>query len=285
VKFAWIDAQKAAFDVRRMCKCLRVSSSGYYAWSKRPESQHAIVDTRLRVEIRALFAKNRGYYGSPRIHDDLRDLGIFTSRKRVIRLMQEEELVARVRRRYRWSKNVEQRQSVAPNLLGRNFEPAQLNESWAGDVTELRTGSGTLFLAVVLDLFSRSVIGWALSAANDRHLAMRALDLALRRRRPGSGLLHHSDQGSPYTSDDYQELLKLHGITCSMSRKGNCYDNAVVESFFATFKAELGERFASHADAKHEVFDYIEVFYNRQRKHSSLGYVSPAEYERRQLAA
>lgn len=187
--------------------------------------------------------------------------------------------MARVRRRYKCTTMSEHDQPVAPNILERNLAPPRPNESWAGDVSELLTGNGKLYLAVILDLCSRLVVGWALSACNDRHLALRALEVALHRRRPDAGLLHHTDQGSPYASEDYRRVLAEHGITCSMSRPGNCYDNAVVESFFSTVKLELGERFINHSVAKHQVFDYIEVFYNRQRRHSSLGYVSPAEYE------
>jgi transposase InsO family protein len=177
-------------------------------------------------------------------------------------------------------------QPVAPNLLDRRFEAALPNQRWVGDTTELFVGDGgRLFLAAILDLHSRFVVGWALSAVNDRHLAVRALDSAIRRRCPGQGLLHHSDQGSPYASDDYQKVLGVHGITCSMSRRGNCYDNAAMESWFSTLKFELGERFETRADAKEKLFDYIEVFYNHQRRHSSLDYVTPAGYEKASRAA
>lgn len=285
MKFAWIDAEKANYDVKRLCRCLGVKRSSYYAWRKRGESAHAKADRRLAVDVRAEFAAGRGYYGSIRVHRELRKRGIHVSRKRVIRLMQQESLVARPKRRYRPYLLPEHEQAIAPNRLAQNFASPNVNERWVGDVTELTTASGKLYLAVVLDLCSRFIVGWALSAANDRHLAMRALDIAVRRRRPGTGLLHHTDQGSPYTSEDYQRVLTQHGITCSMSRRGNCYDNAVVESFFSTLKAELGSRFENHSIAKHEVFDYIEVFYNRQRSHSALGYLSPAEFERMRQTA
>jgi transposase InsO family protein len=179
-------------------------------------------------------------------------------------------------------------QPVAPNLLDRQFEAGAPNQRWVGDTTELIVGeAGRLFLAAILDLFSRAVVGWALSAVNDRHLVLKALEMALRHRRPGAEteLLHHSDQGSPYASEDYQDVLRAHGITCSMSRRGNCIDNAAMESWFSTFKFELGERFESYAAAKEQAFDYIEVFYNQRRRHSSLGYVSPAEFERKHRAA
>ena len=211
---------------------------------------------------------------------ELRAQSVFTAQKRVARLMKEQELKGRTRKRYRCTTMSEHDQPIAPNLLDRDFQPPTKNQSWASDTTEIVTGSGKLYLAVVLDLFSRFVVGWAVSAVNDRHLAMKALDMALRRRCPGAGLLHHSDQGSTYASEDYQRVLASRGIACSMSRKGNCYDNAVVESWFKTLKAELRVRFDNHAHAKDELFDYIEIFYNQQRRHSALDYVSPAEYER-----
>jgi transposase InsO family protein len=171
-------------------------------------------------------------------------------------------------------------QPVAANLLGRVFSAAAPNERWIGDTTELLIPGGRLFLAAIVDLYSRFVVGWALSAINDRHLTIRALEMALRRRGPPVGLLHHSDQGSTYASEDYQALLDGHGIQCSMSRRGNCYDNAAMESWFSTLKSELGERFESAARAKEQLFEYIEVFYNQQRMHSAIGYASPAEFER-----
>ncbi len=196
--------------------------------------------------------------------------------------MQEQQLVARQRRRYKCTTMSDHDQPVAPNLLDRQFHAQTPNQRWVGDTTELLVGeSGAkLYLAVILDLFSRFVVGWAVSAVNDRHLTIRALDMALRRRCPGAGLLHHSDQGCTYASEDYQDILVAHGITCSMSRRGNCYDNAAMESWNSTLKSELGERFESYGIAKEQLFDYIEVFYNQQRRHSSLGYQSPAQYER-----
>lgn len=269
-----------------MCRALGVSPSGYYAFCGGQESVRAREDRRLGVLVRESHERSRKAYGSPRVHEDLIELGERVSRKRVVRLMQEQGLRARVRRRYKCSTMSEHDQPVAPNLLGRSFEAKAPNERWVGDTTELRIGqSGRLFLAVILDLFSRFVVGWALSAVNDRKLALKALEMAIRRRCPDARLLHHSDQGSPYASEDYQRELAARGITCSMSRRGNCLDNAVAESFFSTFKSELGERFDSYADAKEKSFDYIEVFYNQQRRHSTLGYLSPANFERRRLAA
>ncbi len=283
MRFRFIAAEKATHAVTVLCRCLRVTRSGFYAWQRRPVSARAHVDARLRVQIRAAYAASRGTYGSPRIHQDLRADAVRVSRKRVVRLMRLEGLRGRGRRRYAVTTLSDHDQPVAANLLRQQFSTGAPNQRWAGDTTELRIGaSGKLYLAAILDLSSRFVVGWAVSTVNDRHLAIRALDMALHRRRPTPGLLHHSDQGSAYASVDYQRRLATHGIICSMSRRGNCYDNAVVESFFATVKREQGERFASHTDAQAALFDYIEVFYNQRRRHSTLGQISPAAFERRQ---
>jgi putative transposase len=263
-----------------LCGELEISRAGYYAWRGRPQSPRAVEDERLSVLVRSAFETSRKSYGSPRVHRELRAQQVLVGRKRVMRLMRAQGLVARVRRRYRCTTMSDHDQPIAANLLARNFHPAAPNQSWVSDTTELVTGNGKLYLAVVVDLFSRFVVGWAVSAVNDRHLVMKALEMALRRRCPDAGLLHHSDQGSPYASEDYRRVLATHGIKCSMSRRGNCHDNAVAESWFKTLKAELGERFESHATAKDKLFDYIEVFYNQQRRHSALGYVSPAEFEK-----
>jgi transposase InsO family protein len=260
---------------------LQVTPSGYYAWRHRPESQRTRDDRRLTVLVRASFDASRQRYGSPRIHEDLRDQQEAVSRKRVIRLMQADGLQARARKRYKVTTMSEHDQPVAANLLDRQFAAPAPNRRWVGDTTEFVIGgSGKLYLAAILDLFSRFIVGWALSAVNDRHLTLKALEMALKRRCPDSGLLHHSDQGCTYASGDYQAVLEARGIVCSMSRRGNCYDNAVMESFFSTVKSELGEHFDSHGTAKMEVFDYIEVFYNQRRRHSTLGQVSPAMFER-----
>jgi len=200
--------------------------------------------------------------------------------------MQEDGLKARARKRFKLTTMSDHDQPIAANLLDRRFEAEAPNQRWVGDTTEFVIGgSGKLYLAAILDLFSRFIVGWALSAVNDRHLTIKALDMALKRRCPEIGLMHHSDQGCTYASEDYQAILDAHGITCSMSRRGNCYDNAVMESFFSTVKSELGEHFDSHGEAKMELFDYIEVFYNQRRRHSTLGQISPAAYERRTQAA
>jgi len=265
-----------------MCGVLGVSASGYYAWCRRPESAHAQRDRQLKVLVRASFEASKHRYGSPRIHEDLREQQEPVSRKRVIRLMQEDGLKARVRKRFTCTTMSDHDQPVAANLLDRQFTADAVNRRWVGDTTEFVIGeSGKLYLAVILDLFSRLVVGWAVSAVNDRHLALKALGIAVKRRCPDAGLLHHSDQGGTYASEDYQRMLDAYGITCSMSRRGNCYDNAVMEAFFSSLKSELADRFDSCGEAKMELFDYIEVFYNQRRRHSTLGQISPAEFERR----
>jgi len=286
VRFRFIVAEKAEHSITILCRCLSVTRSGFYAWHRRPESAHARQDRRLRVLVRASFEESHHRYGSPRIHEDLIEQAIPVSRKRVVRLMQEAGLKARVRKRFTCTTMSDHDQPVAANLLNRQFTANRSNQRWVGDTTEFLIGeSGKLYLAAILDLFSRFTVGWAVSAVNDRHLTIKALDMALKRRCPASGLLHHSDQGSPYASEDYQTILDARGITCSMSRRGNCYDNAVMESFFSTVKSELREHFESCAAAKMELFDYIEVFYNQRRRHSTIGYVSPAVFEQRALSA
>jgi transposase InsO family protein len=280
VKFDFIDAEKAGFPVSKLCEVLGVSRAGFYGWRGRAPSARRAEDERLLVLVRDAYEKGRRAYGSPRVHLALRKQAVFVSRKRVIRLMQDSGLVGRVRRRYRSTTMSEHDLPVAENILDREFRADAPNQRWVGDTTELVTPSGKLYLAAIVDLYSRFVVGWSLSAMNNRHLTIRALDMALRRRCPDAGLLHHSDRGSTYASEDYQNVLDAHGIICSMSRKGDCYDNAAMESWFSTLKSELGERFPSALDAKAQLFDYIEVFYNQQRMHSSIGYSAPAEFER-----
>ena len=278
--------ERAHHTVTILCRCLQVTRSGFYAWRRRPESTHARDDRRLKVLVRASFEESKHRYGSPRVHEDLIEQQEHVSRKRVVRLMQEDGLKARVRKRYKLTTMSDHDQPVAANLLDRKFEAAAPNQRWVGDTTEFVIGtSAKLYLAVILDLFSRFVVGWAVSAVNDRHLTIKALEMALKRRCPTVGLLHHSDQGCTYASEDYQAVLDAHGIVCSMSRRGNCHDNAVMESFFSTVKSELADQFASNGDAKMELFDYLEVFYNQRRRHSTLGQISPAAFERRATQA
>lgn len=282
MKFEFIAAEKAHYPVEALCRVLGVSRSGYYASRGRPESGRAARARELGDRVDAIFGRSRRTYGSPRILAELRAEGTRVGRNQVIAAMQDKGLVARSRRRFRPTTMSDHEQPVAGNVLDRQFDALAPNVTWVADTTELLIGQSgqRAFLAAVVDLYSRYVVGWALSAVNDRHLTLKALDMAIRSRRPAPGLLHHSDQGSTYASDDYQRKLERHEIASSMSRRGNCLDNAAMESWFKTLKAELGDQFASFADAKAELFDYIEVFYNQRRRHSVLGYVSPAEFER-----
>ncbi len=285
MRFTFIAAKRAEHTVTILCRCLRVTRSGFYAWHSRAESMHARDDRRLKVLVQASFHESQQRYGSPRVHEDLIEQQERVSRKRVIRLMQEDGLQARARKRYKVTTMSDHDQPVAANLLDRQFGAAAPNQRWVSDTTEFVIGSsGKLYLAAVLDLFSRFIVGWAVSAVNDRHVTIKALEMALKRRCPDLGLLHHSDRGCTYASEDYQDILEARGIICSMSRRANCWDNAVMESFFSTVKSELGEYFESHGDAKMKLFDYIEVFYNQRRRHSTLGQISPAAYERRAIS-
>lgn len=281
-KYRFIGSHALEFPVRVMCRVLGVSASGYYRWRRRPESRRRREDRRLRVQIGAIYHEMRGRYGSPRIREELRDLGFRCSRKRVARLMREQRLRARGRRGRRVTTQSGHRHAVAPNRLGRQFRVASPNRVWVGDMTYLATQEGWLYLAVLLDLFSRRVVGWAVSDRLGGELTLSALQMALEQRRPPRGLLHHSDRGSQYASKAYQAQLRRHGLEGSMSRAGDCYDNAVMESFFSTLKVELEGLGCYHTrqEAYRELFDYIERFYNRRRRHSSLGYLSPAAFEK-----
>jgi putative transposase len=281
VKFAFIHVEKALYPLLVLCSVLGVSRSGYYAWWRRPVSSREREDARLATEIAATHRRSRRTYGSPRVHRDLKARGIHVGKKRVERLMRQEGLVAKRRRRFRKTTDSKHPFPIAPNILERKFEAKLPNETWVTDVTYVWTLEGWLYLAVILDLCSRRVVGWAGSANNDRALALEALNAAVADRKPSPGLLHHSDRGSPYASDDYRQNLVTHGFVASMSRKGDCWDNAVAESFFATIKGELidHEVYATRAAAKASIADYIDNFYNTERRHSSTGYVSPIEFE------
>ena len=281
MKFACILAEKAHFPVSLMCNCLQVSRSGFYAWLHRPPSQRAQDDARLLPRIRAAHEQSRHTYGSPRVHQALLAEGHRAGRHRVARLMKVAGLKTRQKHRFVRTTDSRHNDPISPNLLARCFSADAPNSAWASDITYIPTAEGWLFLAVVLDLYSRQVVGWAMSETIDTRLTLAALDMALERRGPARGLLHHSDRGTQYASADYQLALRRHGIICSMSRVGDCWDNAVAESFFATLKTELvhGRHYRSRQQAKSEVFEYIEVFYNRQRLHSALGYRTPAAFE------
>ena len=282
MRFAFIATEKACYPVALMCRVLKVSRAGYYAWCKRPASQHTQEDQRLGLAVAAIYRESRGRYGSPRVHAELRERGQRTGRKRVARLMQTAGLRAREHRRFRCTTDSRHGMAIKQNLLERRFTVPTPNRGWVTDITYVWTLEGWLYLAVILDLFSRRVVGWSLSERLERGIALDALKMALQDRQPPQGLLHHSDRGSQYASHDYQQLLAVHGIQSSMSRKGNCWDNAVAESFFATLKIELvyQSQWSTRTQARSELFEYIELFYNRQRRHSALGYLCPNEFER-----
>jgi len=282
VRFAFIAAEKAAFPVTVLCRILAVSRAGFYAAQARPVPGRARGDAQLAVEIAAIHGESRQRYGSPRVHAELRARGRGVSRKRVARLMRQRGLAARRRRRYRVTTDSRHPFPVAANVLARQFTAPAPDAVWVTDITYIPTGEGWLYLAVILDLYSRGIVGWAMSERITRQLTLDALGMALARRRPPPGLLHHSDRGSQYASGDYQTALGRQGIVGSMSRRGDCWDNAVAESFFATLKVELvhDALWPTRAAARGAVFEYIEVFYNQQRRHSSLGFLSPLAFER-----
>lgn len=281
MKFAFIDAEKAVWPVEVQCDVLGVSRSGYYAWKARPDAPRVRQDAELVVEIKAASKVGRGNYGSPRVHRELRAKGRRVGKKRVERLMRQEGIVARKKRRFRRTTDSNHPHPIAPNVLERNFHVELPNTAWVTDVTYVWTYEGWLYLAVILDLFSRRVVGWAASANNDRALAFSALDRAIVARRPEPGLIHHSDRGSVYASIDYGEALSTVGAVKSMSRKGDCWDNAVAESFFATIKGEMidHEDYATRTAAIEAIADYIDGFYNTRRRHSAIDYLSPIEFE------
>jgi transposase InsO family protein len=288
VKFDFIAAKEVAFPVATMCRMLGVSPSGYYACKSRPPSKRVADDARVAAEVAAAHKASRGIYGSPRVHRELKVKGVKVGKKRVERLMNEKGLRGRSKRRFVCTTDSKHDDPIAPNVLDRKFETTTPNEAWVGDVTYIATAEGWLFLAVLLDLFSRRVVGWATSDTNDTKLALAALDHAVQSRRPNAGLIHHTDRGSPYASEDYRAALAKRGFVASMSRTGDCYDNAVAESFFASLKAEWvdHEDYANRNTGHASLGEYIDRFYNPTRRHSHLGYVSPIEFElRSQLAA
>ena len=268
-----------------MCRVLEVSRSGYYRWLKRKPSQRQIDNKRLDAEIRQIYDGSKGRYGSPKITRELQDRGRRVSKNRVARRMRCTGLRSKVRRKYRVTTDSKHHFPVAPNLLERNFITEAADKVWVSDITYLATRMGWLYLTVIIDLFSRMVVGWALSSSLSHEMVVTALKRAIRRRRPGKDLIFHSDRGVQYACTDFRKELGKHGFVQSMSRKGDCWDNAVAESFFGVMKTELvyHQRYEGYQDTLHSIFEYIEVFYNRQRKHSTLGYLTPFEYENQKL--
>lgn len=279
--YRFVHQHQAKYPIGVMCRVLSVSRSGYYAWLKRPKSVRQQQNEELLGQIRIEHKAHKSRYGSPRIHQELRQKGHSCSENRVARLMRKDGLKAKTKRRYKATTNSKHDFPVAPNLLQRDFSPEVPNQVWTGDITYIWTTEGWLYLAVVLDLFSRSVVGWSMNKLMTRQLVMDALTMAIQRRQPSKGLIFHSDRGSQYASSDYQDLLAAHAMRCSMSRKGDCWDNAPTESFFGSLKQELvfHERYHSRFQARQNIFEYIECYYNRRRLHSTLGYLSPANYE------
>lgn len=284
MKYEFVATHRQEFSITTMCRVLAVSASGYYAWIERPPSRRQQENAMLTEQIQALHKRSRQTYGSPRIHADLQDMGFQISRKRVARLMRSNGIRARQKRRYKVTTQRQPLPSAAPNLLQQDFRADTVNEKWLADITYIDTHEGWLYLAAVLDVYSRKIVGWSMSKRLHRQLVEDALKMALGRRIISGPLIHHSDQGRQYTSHDYLNLLHENRIEVSMSATGNCYDNAMMESFFATLKTEcVLERYATRQQARQSVFDYIEMWYNRQRRHSALGYLSPKQFE--QLAA
>ena len=269
----------ADFPVQVMCELLGVSRGGYYAWAGRAESARAADDRALAIEIRAAHEASRGRYGSPRVHAELRARGRRIGRKRVARLMRGMGLAARRRRRFRRTTDSRHAFPIAPNLLERNFTAEAPDRVWLADLTYIWTAQGWLYLAAVLDLYTRRVVGWAMADHLRHELTLAALDMAIVRQRPAPGLVHHADRGVQYAAHGYRARLRRHGMVCSMSRKGDCWDNAPMESFFATLKGELVEaaEYDTRDEARADLFQYIEGFYNRRRLHSGLGYLTPEQ--------
>jgi putative transposase len=286
VKYACIDAGRAEFPVRMMCRLLNVEPGGFYAWRRREPSRTTVENERLKVQIAQVHAESDGVYGSPKVRDELLDQGHHAGRHRIARLMRELGLYGVPKKRHKVTTDSQHGLLVADNLLAQDFTASAPNERWVADITYIRTREGWLYLAVVLDLYSRAIVGWSMSSRITRHLVLQALNTALMGREPQPDMLHHSDKGSQYASYDFRELLDEHGIVCSMIGTGNAYDNAAMESFFALLKRERVYRrpiYPTRQQARADIFDYIERFYNRKRRHGSAGRMSPMDFEQSTL--
>ena len=281
MKYAWIDTQRTVFPLPALVEALAVSASGYRAWKRGGQPNRTrLTDAQLLALIQTIHRELKGAYGSPRMVRDVRQRGFPASKARVERLMRDNAIRARHKRRYKATTDSKHALPVAPNLLARNFTPSAPNQAWAADLTYVWTTEGWLYLAVVLDLFNREVVGWSIKPRMTADIVIDALTMAWFRRRPAPGLIHHSDRGSQYASHAFQDKLAEYGMVCSMSRKANCWDNAPTESFFNSLKNERvhGTRYETRAEAVADLFAYIEVFYNRSRRHSTLGYKSPTQF-------
>ena len=286
MKYQFIDRYRSVYRVEKMCRILNISRSSYYTWKTRSKSMRDKVNEALVFEIKLIFEKNRKLYGSPRITAELRAKGISCGENRVARLMRINGIVAKTKRRFKATTDSKHTLPVAENVINQDFTAERPNEVWASDITYIWTKEGWLYLAVILDIFNRKIVGWAMDSRITRNLVMKAFIMAVKRHNPKSGVIFHSDRGSQYASSDFRKLLETHECIQSMSGTGNCYDNAVVETFFHTLKTELVyfERYETRREARQSIFEYIEIFYNRIRRHSSLGYVSPVDFERLAMA-
>ena len=288
MRYRFVAAERGRYPVRLLCRVLGLAASGFYAWLQHRPSRREQQDHSLAERIAAVFAASRRTYGSPRVHADLRAEGVRVSRKRVARLMRAAGLAATVRRRLPRTTNSDHGRPVAPNLLEQKFAADQPDTVWLAAISYLPTDEGWLYLAAIKDLATREIVGWSMSDNLEAGSACEALRMAIQRRQPSAGLIHHSDRGVQYASGEYQKLLARHGLRCSMSRRGNCYDNAPMESFFGSLKTELVHRttFPTKAAARQALFDYVEIFYNRRRRHSGVGFLTPAQaYEQMAKAA
>ena len=285
--FLFMSNHRSEFPIVLMCEVLKVSRSGYYAWLRRPESKRKQHDKVLLQEISAIYQESHRTYGSPRIYRELKRRGRNHGEKRIARLMRKDGLRAKTKRKFKMTTDSRHNLPVAPNLLNREFTPKEPNQAWASDITYIWTAEGWLYLAVVMDLFSRAILGWSMSERMTRSLVIDAFIMAVKRYHPPPGLLHHSDRGSQYASADYQAVMGKYGVICSMSRKGNCWDNAPVESFFSTLKKEhvFHHDYRYRTQARQSIFAYIEQFYNRKRIHSAIGYRTPSEMKKFKFVA
>ena len=288
MKYQFIADHRQEFKITAMCRVLKVSRSGYYAWCQRPVSKREMANQKLTAQIEEIHQESRQTYGSPRIHAELADQEIKCGHNRVARLMRQAGLRAKQKRKFKvTTTDSAHNYPVAPNRLDQDFQASQPNEKWVADITYVATAEGWLYLAAVMDLYSRRIVGWAMGDTLARSLPLAALQMALETRQPPPGLLHHSDRGSQYASQDYQAVLTKYQIQGSMSRAGNCYDNAPIESFFGSLKTELvhHRHYATRAEAKTDIFEYIEVFYNRFRRHSALDNLCPVVFDTLPMAA
>ncbi len=287
MKYRFMDRYRSEFRVERMCKALEVSRSGYYGWRKRPSSKRQRENEEMLMEIQESHKRSKGTYGSPRVTEDIRAKGIRCGKNRVAKIMRENGIVAKSRRKFKATTNSKHNLPVAENLLEQKFVTDGPNKVWASDISYIPTLEGWLYIVVILDVFSRQVVGWAMSDRLTAEFVIRALYQAIGRRQPSSGIIFHSDRGVQYACAAFKDVLSQYGFRQSMSRKGNCYDNALVESFFHTLKTEhvYSHRYATRADARQSIFEYIEMFYNRVRRHSTLGYLSPVCFEQEAMVA